>query len=164
MKTIQTLVAIAGLTFAIHAHAVERNLEYSELPAAVKTAADEVVRDAKVIKVTQELEKTVYYTVEYAGRGGRTFEVTISTEGKVVQTGEMVKAVDTPEPARKVIEEKIKTVVWHKVVKLTRDGQVVYFVKFDRGGDNEGEFTVDANGKLVEDDDDDDKDKDKDKD
>lgn len=148
MKPTQTLVVAVGLSLTILASAAERNLSFSQLPDVVQKAATEVIKDAKVIRVLEEKEKTAFYTVEYEGRGGRKFEVEISPDGKVIESGELVNVADTPEPAKKKIEEKTKSVAWMKVIKATEEGKTVYIVKFDRGGDDEDQFTVDAKGNI----------------
>lgn len=140
---------IAALTWATPVPAAERNLQFAELPEVVQKAAREIVQDAKVLKVLEEKEKMAFYTVEYAGRAGRTFEVEISPKGQVLERGELIAVADAPEAARKVIEEKTKSFSWKKVIKASHEGQTVYVVKFDRGGDDEGQFTVNAKGKVL---------------
>jgi len=149
MKSIQALVAVAAFTWAVQLNAAERSLQFSELPEVVQKAAREIVRDAKVLKVAEEKEKMAFYSVEYEGRGGRKFEVEISPAGKVLESGELIAVADAPEAARKVIEERTKSFAWKKVIKATHEGQTVYVVKFDRGGDDEGQFIVSDKGKVI---------------
>lgn len=149
MKPIQAFVAVAAFICAVHLNAAQRGIQFSELPEAVQKTAHEIVRDAKVLKVIEEVEKGWMYTVQYEGRGGRTFEVEISQAGKVLGSGELIAVADTAEAARKIIEERTKTFVWVKVIKATLEGQAVYVVKFDRGGDDEGQFTISDTGKVI---------------
>ncbi|MND06113.1 hypothetical protein D3C83_273040 [compost metagenome] len=67
----------------------------------------------------------------------------------MLERGELIAVADVPEAARKVIEDKTKGFVWTKVIKATHEGQTIYVVKFDRGGDDEGQFSISDKGKVI---------------
>lgn len=149
MKLAYSLFATLGLVLVQYVSAAERNVPFSKLPDAVQNAARGVIGGAPVVRVIQEEEGESFYTVEYTGTGGRTFEIEISPTGKILEKGELVNAADTPDAVRKKIEEKTKGVVWLKVIKSAREGQTIFVVKFDRGGDNEGKLTLGSKGEVV---------------
>lgn len=149
MKIPHVLLAVISLSLATNIFAAERTIAFSNLPQAIQTTIRGVIGSAPVTRVIEEKEETSFYTVEYTGLNGRKFEIEVSPEGKILENGELINAADTPEPVHKKIAEKTKGVVWLKVIKATHDGKPLFIVKFDRGGDNEDKFTLNAKGEPV---------------
>jgi hypothetical protein len=151
MKIPHIFLAVITFSLASNIFAAEKTIPFSNLPQAIQTAVRGVIGSAPITRVVEEKEETLFYTVEYTGLNGRKFEIEVSPQGKVLENGELINAVDTPEPVHKTIAEKTKGVVWLKVIKASHDGKPAFIVKFDRGGDNEGKFTLNEKGEIVSD-------------
>lgn len=103
----RTWVAVLLITLGVTAAALagEKKIRRADLPPAVLKTADELARTATIVGFAKETEggKTVYEVETKVG--GKTRDVTIDGEGKIITVEEEVDLASIPAPARAAIEK-----------------------------------------------------------
>jgi hypothetical protein len=129
--------------------AQERKLKRSQLPAAVRRAAAEQSRDAKVRGYSTEKDNgQVVYEVEMTAHG-RSRDVTLDSTGTVLEVEEQVAFDSLPEAVRTGLRQAAGSGRITKVESLTKGGTVVAYEARVRTGTKRSEVQVGPDGKPL---------------
>ena len=121
------LLSVVTLAMVTAAAARERSLKKSELPTAVRQAADEqsqgaTVRGYSVAVEDGQKEYEVAMTVH-----GHSRDVTISPAGKVLEVDEQVQLAELPSQVREALVSKAGAGRIVRIESLTKAGRVVAY-------------------------------------
>jgi uncharacterized membrane protein YkoI len=151
MRIPLAVVVASGLLGAqpVSAQAAEKRLTLQDLPPAVQAAVKAQSQGGTVRGLSKEMEggATVYeaeLTVQ-----GRTKDVTIDAEGKVLIVEDETTLDAVPAPARAAIQKAVGTGKLTMVEKVTK-GQTIFYEAQVSNGQKRSEVKVDAEGKPVE--------------
>jgi uncharacterized lipoprotein NlpE involved in copper resistance len=134
----------------------ERPVEWKDLPAAVRQAAEKAAAGVKWTGALERSEdnETTYRVKGTDAKGGQV-EVTLAADGKVeaVETASRLDDVkDLPAEVRKAAEQSAPGARWAELVVRAEDEETTYRLKgTDAKGRNiEATFTVEVHVQLVE--------------
>ena len=147
MKMVLQVMAL-GLIGAVGA-AQEHMITESKLPSAVKASAERESQGAKVVGYSTEMENgKKLYEVELM-KDGKTKDVTMDADGKVVEVEEQVELTELSPAVRDAIQAKAGKGTIKKVESLKKqDKLVAYEAQVVRGG-KRGEVQVGPNGEAL---------------
>ena len=136
----------AALTFLClfgAARAGEENISFEKLPKAVREAVKAKFPEAKVTGAAKEEEGGKVTFEVMLKSEGKTIDVALSPDGKILEVEKEVALQDIPSAARKVLADRYTNAKIKKVEAITKaGGQVSYEVLI------ETELTFNAKGKL----------------
>ena len=127
------VVSVVTLAIVTAAAARERSLKRSELPAAVRAAADEQSQGATVRGYSVDVEGGQKEYEVAMTVNGHSRDVTISPEGKVLEVEEQVQLAELPSQVREALVSKAGAGRIVKVESLTKAGRVVAYEAQVRG-------------------------------
>lgn len=143
------LLSGALLAQATSAQVSETKVTLQDLPAAVQQAVKETSKRATLRGLSKEVKDGVtLYEVEMTVNG-RTRDVTIDGDGRIVMVEEQTTLSDIPPAARAAIEKAVgdgKLVLVEKVTK----GETTFYEGHVTKGSKAFEVKVGADGKPVE--------------
>jgi Putative beta-lactamase-inhibitor-like, PepSY-like len=152
------LAALLGLSMlAVAAHADDEEISVEKLPAAVKKAVKKTFPEAKIRGASREVEGgKETYEVELKV-DGRSVDVALNAEGKILEIEKEVPVNELPKAVKKRLAEKYPGAKIEKAEEITRgDGGPVHYEVVIKA-----EVVLTAKGKVVraseEDEDDDEK-------
>lgn len=150
MRILLAAVVASGLLGAqpVSAQAPEKKLTLQDLPPAVQAAVKAQSQGGTVRGLSKEMQDgaTVYeaeLTVE-----GRTKDVIIDAEGKVLTVEDQTTLDAIPAPARAAIQKAVGTGKLVLVEKVTK-GQTTFYEGHVTHGTKTSEVVVDGEGKPV---------------
>lgn len=131
---------------ALASRADEEKIPVKELPKAVQKAAKAKFRGAEIVGAAKEIEdgKTTYEVMFKLN--GRSIDVAMSPEGKILEVEKEIDHSDLPEAVKKTIAAKYPGAKIEKVEQVTKgeDGPASYEVSII------SEVVLDAKGKIKE--------------
>jgi uncharacterized membrane protein YkoI len=143
------LIAITvGLAASLHA--ADRKIAKSELPAAVRKAADQQSQGATVTGYSSEKENgKLEYEVQMTFNG-HSKDVTIAPDGAVLEVEEQVAMGDLSTDVQAGLKTKAGTGKIAKIESLTKGGKIVaYEAKVMKDG-KRSEIQVGPDGKALD--------------
>lgn len=157
-KTISFMVLI-GVTVCIAAYAGRHERGKNSLPAAVKTAIQALYPEAVIEEVEVEREGLKLYEVELEQDNGQEVEVTVSSDGTIVEVETEVAMGSIPQVVAEAIAQvsegaKIKEIekeVTYAVVRLVNldTPRITYEAELIKDG-KKSEIKVAADGTVLE--------------
>lgn len=148
MKSMPTLaISAAAALMAISAAAAEKKIPLKDLPAAVQKTIQEETRNATLVGLEKEQDngKTVYELETKVD--GRTRDLTIDAEGKVIEVEEEMILSGVPAAARAAIEKAAAGGTIEQVEALTKGGATDYEASFTKGG-KKSQIIVSSDGSV----------------
>lgn len=141
------VVTVAAVLLSINATSQERRVKRSDLPPAVRKAADEQTNGATVRGYTTEVENGQReYEVETVV-DGRSRDVTISLTGTVLEIEEQVQAESLPGQVREALQRQAQGGKITKIESVTRRGKLVaYEAQVQTGAGKHKEIQVGPDG------------------
>jgi len=143
------IVALAfALSLPAFAGEKEEPVKFDKLPRAAQKAVKEQAGKGRVVAVSKETSAQGVAFEARIQQGKRTFEVSVSAEGKLLSIEEQVALKDLPEPVRKTMEEQAVGGKLSTIEKVTEDGKTIYEAKVTKSG-KKTEIQVAEDGKLL---------------
>jgi uncharacterized membrane protein YkoI len=150
MTTSKLMVIVAlGIVFTAAVSAQEKKLKKSDLPPAVQKTADAESKGATVKGYSSEKEDgKQLYEVEMAVNG-HSKDVTIASDGSVVEIEEEVALDKLPDAVREGLQKSAGTGKVTKVESLTKHNILVAYEAQVRDGNKRSEIQVGPDGKPL---------------
>jgi len=164
LTQITKLLAVAlTLTSATALKADEKEVKFSDLPANIQTAANAILKGAKVSEVEIEKEKgKVEYEIEF-DKNKHEVSIKLDANGKLLETETKIELEEAPKAVQATITKLMGLKgVLEELEKVVVGTVTTYEVEFEID-EKETELLIDSKGKVLkkeekEDDDDDDDD------
>jgi hypothetical protein len=136
------------LSLAPLALAQETKVKMKDLPAAVQKAVQEQTRTAKLRGLSKEVEngKTLYEAETTVN--GKSRDILIDADGKVVEVEEATTLSAIPEPARKAFQQEAGAGKILTVETVTKGSVVSYEAVIQKGG-KKAEIKVRGDGSII---------------
>jgi hypothetical protein len=135
--------------FAAEAPAQEKRLKKTDLPGAVQKTADEVSKGATVRGYSSEVERgQLQYEVELTV-GNHSKDVTIASDGTVLEVEEQVELATLPAPVQEGIRKRAGTGKVTRVESISKHGVLTAYEAQVRTGDKNVEVQVGPNGQAL---------------
>jgi hypothetical protein len=127
----------------------EKGLKKSDLPAAVRKAAEEQSKGGLVRGYSREVENgKLMYEVETV-TNGHSRDVTIAPDGTVLEVEEQVDLAHLPAPVREGLSRMAGSRTITKVESLAKRGKLVAYEAQVRQADKRSEIQVGPDGKSL---------------
>ena len=143
------LLIVCSLLVTCLGLAAEKKVKMKDLPPAVQKTVQELGRTSTLVGLAKEVEdgKTMYEAETRVN--GKTRDVTIDAEGKIVMTEEEVAIDSIPAPARAAIEKESAGGKITLVEKVTKGSDVKYEAALTPKSGKKKEVSFSADGSLV---------------
>lgn len=144
MRLITVCLMLAALGFA-----AEKKIKINDLPPAVRKTVDELGKTSTLVGFAKEVEdgKTMYEAETKVD--GKTRDVTIDADGKIVMTEQEVAIATIPAPARAAIEKEASGGKITLVEKVTKGTDVKYEAAITPKSGKKKEVSFSADGSPV---------------
>ena len=144
MRLIAAILILTSIGFA-----AEKKIKLKDLPPAVRKTVDELGKTSTLVGFAKEVEdgKTLYEAETKVN--GKTRDVTIDAEGKIVTTEEEVGIETIPAPARAAIEKAAAGGKITLVEKVTSGSAVKYEAAITPKSGKKKEVSFSADGAAV---------------
>jgi hypothetical protein len=143
------LVVCILLSFSAAGSAKDKPLTKLQLPLAVRKTADEQSKGATVRGYSSETENgKLEYEVQLTVNG-RSRDVTIAPDGRVLEVEDEVPQDELPVPVRDAIKQRAGSGTVFKVESLTKGGKLVAYEAQVRHGSKRSEIQVGPDGKPL---------------
>jgi uncharacterized membrane protein YkoI len=143
------LVVCILLSFSAIGSAKDKALTKSQLPLAVRKTADEQSKGAIVRGYSSEVENgKLEYEVQLTVNG-RSRDVTIASDGRVLEVEDEVPQDELPAAVREAIQKRAGSGTVSKVESLTKGGKLVAYEAHVRNGAKRSEIQVGPNGEPL---------------
>jgi len=145
MRSILVLsLLVTGLGFAS-----EKKVKMKDLPPPVRKTVEELGKTSTIVGLAKEVEdgKTVYEAETKVN--GKTRDLTIDSEGKIVTTEDEVTIDSIPAPARTAIEKAAAGGKITLVEKVTKGNEVKYEAAIIPKSGKKKEVSFNAEGSPV---------------
>ena len=153
MLTIQNfaipVLALSGLVSLYAAQAEETRIARNHLPVAVRRTADEQARGATVRRYTTEIENGQrVYEVELTVNG-RSRDVTIASDGRLLQIEEQEAADALPQAVLYSLRNKAGEAEITRIESITKNGAVIAWEAHVHTTARRFAIRVDSNGRTL---------------
>lgn len=149
-STAMSLLVAASLAVTVLAQETEKRVTMKELPAAVQATVKEQSKGAKLRGLAMETENgKTYYEAELMIKG-RSKDVTIDPDGKVVTIEEQVALSALPAVAKAEILKQAGKRRIGLVESVTENNVLAYYEAHIKSGGKTIEVKVTPEGKLVQ--------------
>jgi hypothetical protein len=131
MPSLSIPVLLAALLLPVPSSAADAAQALKDLPPAARKSAEEIIGDAKVLRVRSEArEGGKLYVVETA-QGTRRLDVQVDEQGRVIETREDLTLAAVPAIPRAALQKEgtVRT-----VRSVTRKDGVTYEAQVEAGG------------------------------
>jgi hypothetical protein len=143
------VLAFSSLLSLYSAHAEEKRISRSRLPVAVRRTADDQARGAIVRRYTTEIENGQReYEVELT-INGRSRDVTIASDGRLLQIEEQVAAEALPQAVLYSLRNKAGQGEITRIESITKNGAVIAWEAHVRAAARRFAIRVDSNGQTL---------------
>ena len=138
------LFALAATVFA-----GEKKVKMKDLPAPVRKTVEDLSKSSTIVGLAREVEdgKTLYEAETKVN--GKTRDLTIDAEGKIVMTEDEVAIDSIPAAARAAIEKEAAGGKITLVEKVTKGGDVKYEAAITPKSGKKKEVSFSADGAAV---------------
>ena len=146
------LTVVVCLAFGTMTWAEEEKVPLDKVPAKLKDAVKAKFPDAELVSASTEKEggKTVY-EINIKNKG-KTIEVSLTEDGKIVSLEMEIAAKDLPKAVADAFEKKYPKATVKKVEEVTKGDKISYELQI-AVGDKKLEVVFDAQGKFLEEED-----------
>jgi hypothetical protein len=149
MKRKIGLIICLLLTFSTLGFAKDKPLTRSQLPAAVRKAADEQSQGATIRGYSSEVEDgELKYEIQLTLHG-RSRDVTIAPDGSVLEIEDEIAMEGLPAAVREALTKTAGTGTITRVESLTKGGKLVAYEAHVRTGAKHSEIQVGPDGKPL---------------
>lgn len=139
-------IAGLGLGVAMHAHAAEKRVKQSELPAPVQKAVQEQSKGATIKGYSKDLEAgQVEYEVEMIV-DGHSKDVSMAADGRILEIEEQIEMKELPTSVQKALTSKARSREIAKVESITKAGRLVAYEAQLKGMGRPREIQVGPDG------------------
>ena len=143
MRTILILLLACTAAFA------EKKVDLKNVPAPVRKTIDELTKSATLVGVSKEVENgATMYEVE-TKVNGKTRDLMLDAQGRIVSTEEEVAIDSIPAPARAAIEKAAGSGKITLVERVTTGEVIKYEAAIQPKSGKKKEMSFDADGKPV---------------
>jgi len=150
--TVTTCLTLAcALPFASKLQAKDEKVKLGDCPPAVQKALEEKAAGGEIKKVEKASEENgTVYEAEIKTKDGKEIEVTVTPEGKPVNTELKVKLAECPAAVQKAIAEKSAGGTVKEVEKVVAaSGKVTYTAEIKPAKGDTMELKVTEEGKVL---------------
>lgn len=150
LLSVTALIALSILLSSVaSAQNSEKKVKMKDLPPAVQATVKQQSEGASLRGLAKEVENgKTFYEAELKVNG-RTKDVLIDTDGKVVSVEEEVALSAVPAAARAEIEKQAGKRKIQLVESVTKDGAIAYYEVHVKSGLRMKEIKVAPDGKLI---------------
>jgi len=144
-RTIAVVLAFVPVALV----AQETKVKMKDLPPAVQKTVQEQTRTAKLRGLSKEVENGKTFYEAETTVNGKSRDVLIDPEGKVVEVEEATTLDAIPEPARKAFQQQAGSTGKVLTVETVTKGSVVDYEAVIQKGGKKSEVAVHADGSPV---------------
>jgi uncharacterized membrane protein YkoI len=141
------VAVIAGV--AARADDKEEKVPLDKLPKAVLKAVKDKFKDAELVSAqTEKEDDKLLYEVNLKDKG-KTVEVTVTPDGKIVSIERTLDAKDLPRPVTEAIDRKYPKAEYKRVEEVTEKGETNFEVLLVTADKKKIEVVLDRTGKIL---------------
>lgn len=148
-KVVFTTMVLFLALLAAEAQSGERKVRRADLPRAVQSTIDTETKGSTIRGYSKEVERgKTYYEVQTL-QHGRSRDILIDADGKVVELEEEVAIDSLPSSVKKVLESKAGNGKIGKIESLTKHGKLVAYEATVTKGATRSEIQVGPAGESL---------------
>ena len=142
-------IIVLSLLFTCLGVAAEKKIKMKDLPPAVRKTVEDLGKTSTIVGLAKEVEdgKTMYEAETKVN--GKTRDLTIDAEGKIVMSEDEVAIDSIPAPARAAIEKEAAGGKITLVEKVTKGADVKYEAAITPKSGKKKEVSFGADGSAV---------------
>lgn len=140
-------ILASGALIAGAAIAAEKPVKMKDLPAAVRKTVQEQTKTAELKGLSTEVENGKTYYEAETKVDGKSRDILIDPEGRVVEVEEQTALASVPAPVKATLDKAAHNGKILKVETVTRGSEVSYEAMVSKNG-KRSEVAVAADGRL----------------